>query len=77
MYRVKDIEWEVEGPGEERERERGSAWALALCCLSVLVRAHHPRRAFNLYQMQRVGLLDLLLQACKVRHYTTPHYNIR
>lgn len=68
MYSVcvwQELCWEVERGGG-RLRQRGSAWALALCCLRALLRDAHPRRAFNHYQMSRVALLDHLLLACKV-----------
>ncbi|XP_053613102.1 lysosomal-trafficking regulator isoform X2 [Plodia interpunctella] len=60
-----EITWEAEGTGV---RCQGSAWALTLYCICILLRDDHPRRAFNLYQMNRVDLLAALLLACK-EHY--------
>lgn len=56
----------MEGASGARVRQRGSLWALALCCMRVLLRAEHPRRAFNHYQMSRRDLMQHLLLACKV-----------
>ncbi|KAJ8731033.1 hypothetical protein PYW08_002446 [Mythimna loreyi] len=62
-----ELTWEVENSSGTREVQRGSAWALALCCVRALLRDSHPRRAFNHYQMNRTGLLNHLLLACKER----------
>ncbi|XP_047019222.1 uncharacterized protein LOC124629737 isoform X2 [Helicoverpa zea] len=60
-----ELTWETEQNGG-RVTVRGSAWALALCCVRALLRDEHPRRAFNHTQMCRRALLDHLLRACKV-----------
>ncbi|PZC77354.1 hypothetical protein B5X24_HaOG203513 [Helicoverpa armigera] len=61
-----ELTWETEQNGG-RITVRGSAWALALCCVRALLRDEHPRRAFNHTQMCRRALLDHLLRACKER----------
>ncbi|XP_063893728.1 lysosomal-trafficking regulator isoform X1 [Helicoverpa armigera] len=61
-----ELTWETEQNGG-RATVRGSAWALALCCVRALLRDEHPRRAFNHTQMCRRALLDHLLRACKER----------
>ncbi|XP_047019225.1 lysosomal-trafficking regulator isoform X5 [Helicoverpa zea] len=61
-----ELTWETEQNGG-RVTVRGSAWALALCCVRALLRDEHPRRAFNHTQMCRRALLDHLLRACKER----------
>ncbi|XP_060803751.1 lysosomal-trafficking regulator [Amyelois transitella] len=63
-----EITWEAEGTGV---RSSGSAWALTLHCICLLLRDEHPRRAFNHYQMNRVDLLGALLLACKERYLST------
>ncbi|KAJ8721733.1 hypothetical protein PYW07_002508 [Mythimna separata] len=62
-----ELSWEVESSNGTRSVQRGSAWALALCAVRALLRDQHPRRAFNHYQMNRTGLLNHLLLACKER----------
>ncbi|XP_059049622.1 uncharacterized protein LOC131844698 [Achroia grisella] len=59
-----EVQWEEEGRGPQR----GSVWALTLRCVCALLRDDHPRREFNLYQMQRLGLLAHLLLVCKERY---------
>ncbi|KAJ2949921.1 hypothetical protein O0L34_g11239 [Tuta absoluta] len=66
LHTAQDLTWEMDGPGG-RTQERGSLWALTLCCLQVLVRDEHPRRSFNQYQLTRARLLQGLLSACKER----------
>lgn len=61
------LSWEVETSAGSREIQRGTAWALTLCCIRALLRDSHPRRAFNHYQMNRLNLLNHLLLACKER----------
>ncbi|CAK1549285.1 unnamed protein product [Leptosia nina] len=81
MHRPQKIEvqWEEvdlsvkDDEGEERDRTakgeicRGTVWSLALSAMRALLRAEHPRRAFNAYQAARVPLLRHLLLACKER----------
>ncbi|KAJ2942698.1 hypothetical protein O0L34_g2168 [Tuta absoluta] len=66
LHTAQELTWEMDGPGG-RTQERGSLWALTLCCLQVLVRDEHPRRSFNQYQLTRARLLQGLLSACKER----------
>ncbi|CAB3250851.1 unnamed protein product [Arctia plantaginis] len=61
------VSWEVVSSSGCRSAQRGSAWALALCCVRALLRDSHPRRAFNHHQMERLDLLRHLLLACKER----------
>lgn len=52
---------------------RGSGFALLLSAMLLLLRDHHPRRHFNLLQMNRLDLMDYLLLALKVLPLNTDH----
>ncbi|XP_037870206.1 lysosomal-trafficking regulator isoform X2 [Bombyx mori] len=59
-----EYNWEVEQGGAVG---RGSGFALLLSAMLLLLRDHHPRRHFNLLQMNRLDLMDYLLLALKER----------
>ena len=59
------------------ERASGGAWRILFQAIQALIRRDHPFHAFNIHQVQRVGLVQRLLTICRVRHSPSLYYSDR
>ncbi|XP_050669610.1 lysosomal-trafficking regulator-like [Leptidea sinapis] len=67
-----EVEWNVSGESAAgRRRVRGSCVGVVLAALRALLRAAHPRRAFNAAHAAAAHTLRHLLDACKERFLNT------